>query len=232
MRITTSLAFALLAAAMALHPVAAVAAGEATKTQTFDVQSINSLILKAGVGDVRVELSTDDRLEARVTLRAQRMTGFFSSLPDVSKLEISATTRGDQLELDIDSDNVEERWELRLPAKLLSAVELMVGVGDVKIVAPAKRIEVDLGVGDLTVDVATGSIVSKVGVGDIRIKTPLANAGAVESRTGVGDVSLRGFFDGTVRNAAAGGRVNGKGRGQQPIEATAGVGDITIELTE
>lgn len=207
------------------------AASDATKTRTIETQSISSVKLKAGVGSVRIESGSGDTLEARVTLRAKRTTGIFSSLPDVGKLEISATTRGDQLELGVDEKNIQEHWVLKLPSKKLSALEIMVGVGDVKVFAPTRRIEVDLGVGDAHIDVVSGAITVKVGTGDAYIKTALANAGDIKGFTGVGSTSLKGL-EGTVKSNAVGGRVSGKGGGQQPIDATVGVGDLSIELDE
>ena len=207
------------------------AASEAAKTRTIDAQSISSIKLKAGVGSVRIESGSGDTLEARVTLRAKRTTGIFSSLPDVEKLEISATSRGDQLELGVDEKNIQEDWVLRLPNKKMSALEIMVGVGDVKVLASAKRIEVDLGVGDAHIDVVSGAITIKVGTGDAHIKTALANAGDIKGVTGVGSTSLKGL-EGTVKSNAVGGRVSGKGGGQQPIDATVGVGDLSIELDD
>jgi hypothetical protein len=206
-------------------------AGEATKVRTIEAQSISSVTLKASVGSVRVEAGGGDTIEARVVLRARRTTGIFSSLPDVEKLEISATTRGDQLELDVDAKNIQEDWVLKLPSKSMSALEIMVGVGDVKVTAPAKRIELDLGVGDAEIDVVTGAIKVSVGTGDLRIRTALSNAGEIKGTTGVGSTSLKGL-EGTVKSNAVGGRVSGQGSGQQPIDATVGVGDLSIELDE
>ena len=48
------------------------AAGETTKTRTIDAQSIKSIVLKAGVGSVRVEPGSGEKIEARVVLRASR----------------------------------------------------------------------------------------------------------------------------------------------------------------
>lgn len=203
----------------------------ATKTRTIDAQEINSVSLKASVGSVRVEPGSGDVIEIRVVLRPKRTTGVFSSLPDVEKLDISATTRGDQLELGVDANNIQEDWVLKLPRKMLSALEIGVGVGDVNITAPAKRIELDLGVGDADIDVVTGAITVKVGTGDAHIKTALRNAGEIKGTTGVGSVSLKGL-EGTVKSNVVGGRISGSGRGQQPIDVTVGVGNLSIELDE
>ena len=84
-------------------------------------------------------------------------------------------------------------------------------------------------VGDADIDVVSGAIKVNVGTGNLRIKTALANAGEIKGTTGVGSTSLKGL-EGTVKSNAVGGRVSGHGGGQQPIDATVGVGDLSIEL--
>ena len=206
-------------------------AGEVTKTRSFETRSVNSIVLKAGVGSVRVESTAGDVIEAQVSLRAKRNTGPLSSLPDVEKIDISATMRGDQLELNVDAKNIEEQWILRLPKKTLSALEVKLGVGDINLVSDARRLEVDLGVGDAVIEAPVSAVVMNIGTGNARLKTALSNAGPIEGVSGVGNISMEGL-EGTVKSRAVGGRVTGKGRGQQPIEVKIGVGDLVIELTQ
>ncbi|MBM4209300.1 MAG: DUF4097 domain-containing protein [Gammaproteobacteria bacterium] len=207
------------------------AADEVTRTRSFKAAEIASVALRSGVGEVRIEQGTGDVLEAQVTIKPKRTTGIFSALPDVKNLDMSATTRGDQLSLEVDAKNIEERWLLRLPKKMLSAVEVKLGVGDIKATASAKRIEVDVGVGDADIDIAVGAITLQVGTGDASIRTPRVNAGTIDGKTGVGGVSLKGL-DGTVKGSTVGGSVSGQGAGQQPIEARVGVGDLNIVLSD
>jgi hypothetical protein len=47
----------------------------------------------------------------------------------------------------------------------------------------------------------------------------------------VGSASLHGL-EGVVRSGGVGGKVSGTGRGQQPIEARVGVGDLEIVLKD
>jgi hypothetical protein len=205
------------------------AAEEVTRTRTLNATDVSALVVTAEVGDVRIEQGDGDAIVARVTLKAKRTTGVFSSLPDVSTLEMSVTTRGDQLRLGVDAKNIEERWLIRMPRKMISAIEVKAGVGDVSITAPARRIEVDLGVGNATIDVASGAISLQVGTGDATVRTTLANAGAIEGKTGVGAVSLSGL-DGTVNSRAVGGSASGRGRGQEPIDVAVGVGSLSLSF--
>ena len=149
----------------------------------------------------------------------------------MQKLDISATTRGDQLTLSVDSKNIEEEWIVRVPKMNLSSLEVKLGVGDARVSTPAKRVEVDVGVGDVNLDITAGAITVKLGTGNASIRTSIANAGTIDGKTGVGSVSLKGL-EGTVKGSTVGGSVTGKGRGQQPLEGRVGVGDLDIVLTE
>jgi hypothetical protein len=208
----------------------AVASESVTRTRMLAAENIASIVVEAAVGEVRIEPGESDAIEARVTLIAKRNTGI-GALPDVSTLQMSATTRGDQLRLEVDSKNIEERWVLRLPKKVFSALEAKLGVGEVKITVPARRIEVDLGVGDARVDAASGAISVRVGTGNAEIRTTRENVGTVEGTTGVGGLTVTGV-DGTVDRHWVGGSIAGKGRGREPIEVTVGVGDLTVTLTD
>jgi hypothetical protein len=199
----STLAVALLVISTALP---AVASESVTRTRMLAAENIASIVVEAAVGEVRIEPGESDAIEARVTLIAKRNTGI-GALPDVSTLQMSATTRGDQLRLEVDSKNIEERW------------------------VPARRIEVDLGVGDARVDAASGAISVRVGTGNAEIRTTRENVGTVEGTTGVGGLTVTGV-DGTVDRHWVGGSIAGKGRGREPIEVTVGVGDLTVTLTD
>lgn len=215
----------------ASSPSLASAPEEVVRTQRFPAADLGSVLIKAGFGGVTVEAGGGDQLEVEVALRPRRTTGLFSPLPDAEQLKLGSKVRGDQLILGVDAKNVEEKWRVRLPARLLSAVEVKLGVGDVRIEAPARRFEVDVGVGDVGLKVPGGAISLRVGTGDARIESKLADAGSIFGKTGVGSASLHGL-EGVVRSGGVGGKVNGTGRGQQPIEARVGVGDLEIVLKE
>lgn len=204
---------------------------EVVRAQRFPAADLGSLLIKAGLGGVTIEAGDGDQLEVEVSLRPRRTTGLFSPLPDAEQLKLGSKVRGDQLILGVDAKNVEEKWRVRLPARLLSAVEIKLGVGDVRIEAPARRFEVDVGVGDVGLKVPGGAISLRVGTGDARIEAKLGDAGAIFGKTGVGSATLHGL-EGVVRSGGVGGKVTGSGRGQQPIEARVGVGDLDIVLKD
>jgi hypothetical protein len=221
----------LLAALLALAPAIAPAADSVTRTRMLATDPVASIVVEAGVGEVRIEQGEGNAIDVRVTITPKRTTGPVGKLPDVSKLEMSATMRGDQLRLEVDSKNIEERWVLRLPKKVFSAIEVKLGVGEVSVTTNARRVEVDLGVGELTVEAPSGAITVNLGTGDADIRSTRANAGTVEGTTGVGGLTVTGV-DGTVERHMVGGSIKGKGKGREPIEASVGVGELKVTLTE
>jgi len=227
-----SLSRLLLAATLlALAPVIAPAADSVTRTRMLATDPVASIVVEAAVGAVRIEQGEGNAIEVRVTITPKRTTGPVGKLPDVSKLEMSATMRGDQLRLEVDSKNIEERWVLRLPKKVFSAIEVKLGVGEVSITTSARRVEVDLGVGELKVEAPAGAIAVNLGTGDADIRSTRANAGTVEGTTGVGGLTVTGV-DGTVERHMVGGSIKGKGKGREPIEVKVGVGELKVTLAE
>ena len=221
----------LLAALLALAPAIAPAADSVTRTRMLATDPVASIVVEAGVGEVRIEQGEGNAIDVRVTITPKRTTGPVGKLPDVSKLEMSATMRGDQLRLEVDSKNIEERWVLRLPTKVFSAIEVNLGVGNASVTTNARRVEVDLGVGEATITAPAGAIAVNVGTGDADIRSTRANAGTVEGTTGVGGLTVTGV-DGTVERHMVGGSIKGKGKGREPIEVKVGVGDLQVTLVE
>jgi hypothetical protein len=221
----------LLAALLALAPAIAPAADSVTRTRMLATDPVASIVVEAGVGEVRIEQGEGNAIDVRVTITPKRTTGPVGKLPDVSKLEMSATMRGDQLRLEVDSKNIEERWVLRLPTKVFSAIEVNLGVGNASVTTNARRVEVDLGVGEATVTAPAGAIAVNVGTGDADIRSTRANAGTVEGTTGVGGLTVTGV-DGTVERHMVGGSIKGKGKGREPIEVQVGVGELKVTLAE
>ncbi|MFZ9745320.1 MAG: hypothetical protein ACO3G4_01655 [Opitutaceae bacterium] len=207
------------------------AAEEVVRTASFPAADLSSVLLKAGVGGVTVEAGGGDQLVVELTLRPRRTTGLFSRLPEVEQLKLASKVRGDQLILSVESKNIDEKWRVRLPARRLSAVEIKLGVGDVRIEASARRFEVDVGVGDVSLKAPGAAVDLRLGSGDARIEAKLSETGAVFGKTGVGSASLQGI-EGVVRSGGVGGKFSGTGRGQQPIEARVGVGDLEIVLKD
>lgn len=229
MSLTAKSALAALVTVMITASPLTLASPASTKTKTFEAKSIHTIVLMADVGTVRVEPSPADVIEVRVTLRPKRNTGF-STLPDVNIINMTATVSGGRLTLDVKEKNVEESWVLRLPRKMLSALELRVGIGEVSVTNHAQQLQLDLGVGDATVLAPIGAVNVSVGTGNVLVKTSLNNAGAVDGAAGVGHVSLKGL-NVSMKSHMIGGKVSGKGRGHHPIQVKVGVGDAKIEIT-
>ena len=99
---TTLSRITLVSALLALLPTVAPAADKVTRTRMLASDGINAILIQARVGSVRLEPGEGNAIEAKVTLEAKRNSDPVSDLPDVTKVQMSATTRGDQLRLGVD----------------------------------------------------------------------------------------------------------------------------------
>ena len=91
---TTLSRITLVSALLALLPAVAPAADKVTRTRMLASDGINAILIQARVGSVRPEPGEGNAIEAKVTLEAKRNSDPVSDLPDVTKVQMSATTRG------------------------------------------------------------------------------------------------------------------------------------------
>jgi len=211
------------------------AAETRTMTGSADAAGLVRVSLDAGVGDVEVVAVEGDTVSWEVVLKPRR-GGFFSSSrrgeEEVRDARLDAEVRGDELRLEIDSPSrdqrFEERWTVRLPARLAFALDL--GVGDVRIRGLAGGVNIDAGVGDVTVASTAGRIKINVGVGDIDVSAPAQSYGGVEASAGVGGASVNVQGGSNERGSFLGGSASWRGDGPDHISIEVGVGDATVDL--
>ena len=82
-------------------------------------------------------------------------------------------TSGSRVYLAITEDDIEQDWRVKLPASL--ALELEMGVGDIKLDNFANHLDLELG------------------VGAVRVETSNVDFESIHASAGVGDASIRGF---------------------------------------
>jgi hypothetical protein len=197
-----------------------------TRQHSLEWGSTERLNIANGVGEIDIQLGEGDRIEVQVQIRGDR--GWFGSRRDVSDIDIEIERRGDELRLALEEEKLSANWQIILPKRLLSELEINLGVGDLTIEALTSQLEIDLGVGEVDAQVPDSIIDIDVGVGDIEIVTHQANAGAVRASVGVGRVTIVGEgVDSSGRGVV---RISAAGKGDKEIVAAAGVGDIDIRL--
>ncbi len=217
-----------LAAAMA-------AAGSRTLTASVGADAVDLLTVESGVGNVELLATEGGTVDVEVVLEPRR-GGLFSSMKraenEVQSARLETTVEGRTLEIQVRSESddrrFEERWRIRLPARL--AVQLDVGVGDVIVEGVSGGVRLDSGVGDVRLTVPGGDIEVDSGVGDVDVRSFAAAYGRIEGSGGVGDAELR--IDGRRigEDGFVGSSLEWRGEGPSRIEVDTGVGDITIRL--
>lgn len=206
-----------------------------TLTDTMSAEGIDLISIEAGVGSLDIEAGSDDDISIEIVLKPRR-GGFFSSMKraqeEVDAARIESEVVGGKLYLEVYSESgdrrFEERWALRVPARLAAEAEL--GVGDISVIDIEGGVEIDVGVGEVEVEVASGDIVVELGVGDVEVIAPAASYGHVEVAAGVGDADIRVDGENVVDGGFVGHSGSWTGTGEFQIEVEVGVGDVEVEL--
>jgi len=187
----------------------ALAASSKRMTHSIEAASFTQVQLEMSVGEMDIEVYDGDTIELDIELIAERRW-FSLRRNDVDDIKLDRRERGDSLYLGIDNDDLEQTWHVRLPAHL--AVELEVGIGDIRIDDFSNSLTVDLGVGALEVNLAS------------------TDYAEIAATAGVGDAVIRGFGPGTdnERSLLVGADAWYAGEGRYMIEIEVGVGDARI----
>lgn len=217
-------------------PIAAFAAeGERQFELSVPAEELARVVLEAQVGEVNiaaadvtaveivVRLSTDDPADEGIAERLE-------------KAKLVHEVDGDELSVKLEynrsmlSDNdLEEHWEVRMPAAL--ALETDLNIGAVGIDGIAGGVNVDLNIGDAEIDVPGGDIEADVNIGAIRIRTATRSPGSVELGTTIGDTSLE--IDGKSAGKVSGwlgAKTVHEGDGEDDIEASVNIGEVSVRI--
>jgi hypothetical protein len=128
-----------------------------------------------------------------------------------------------------EGDDIEETWEVALPAHL--AGRFSMNVGSMEITGIAGGVDATVNVGELEIDVPGGDIEAQVNVGEIDIYSESDSIGDIEVDTDVGGARLtvdgrridgdRGWVGETIRR---------RGDGDDDIDASSNVGDVSVRV--
>ncbi len=211
------------------------AATERTLGHTVSAAGVERVAIEAGVGDIRVLAVAGETVDISVVLTPRR-GGVFSSMRqaerDVEQSELRSDISNGQLALEVaaDSDDprFEERWTVRIPARI--GVELQLGVGDIAVTGLAGSVDVEVGVGDVTVEDAAGDVFANAGVGEVTVSGSADSYGSVSVSGGVGDVGLTVRGTHVDSQGVVGRSATWSGPGPARIDVEVGVGDASITL--
>ncbi|MCZ6911766.1 MAG: hypothetical protein O7F72_03070 [Proteobacteria bacterium] len=204
----------------------------------FSAKGVDAISINAGVGTV--ELSASDGDEISVLVSVEPDDGWFGGGPDREDLEKitlqSASKKGKlSLKLDfprgIDQDDIEEHWEIEVPARLQAKVRI--SVGRISIDGIAGGVDAHAGVGQITVDVPGGDVRAHASVGDVRVRSATKAAGDIEMDADVGHVSLKlnGKNIEVKRGWGPGASLELEGSGADEFSVTADVGNAELVIS-
>lgn len=178
--------------------------------KTLDADDLDSLRIEFSVGEVELEIWDGDSIELDIELKAER--SWLSWRPrKVEDIELEVRTSGGELFLGIDENKLQQQWVLKVPAKL--ALDIEIGVGEIRIDGLDNNLSLELGVGEIEVIAATD------------------NFDHIDAAVGVGEATLRGFGSGTENERSfVSADAHFEGRGEYYIEVELGVGEAMVKL--
>lgn len=193
--------------------------------------------IEANVGSVNITGADRDNIELKLKIEPDD-DGWGSSSERVMEIireaELDENVSGDTLVLDLRTrargdDDIEEHWELQVPADMMGIVELNVGEANIKGIGGG--VEAEVNVGELTIDVLRGDIEAEVNVGDLEIRSASDSPGDFDLEVNVGDVDLD--IDGKgvgMERGWLGGGIEHDAGGDDDVTAQVNVGDLRVDI--
>ena len=136
----------------------------------IDASTLESVEILIPVVQMRIEVYDGNAVELEIDVRSKPRMWIFGR-QSVDDIELEIDRDGNELILGIDEKNLEQTWRVRIPRNL--AINMNIGVGEVKLNQFANDLDVDLGVGEVSVlvdDLEYRSINLSVGVGETTIR--------------------------------------------------------------
>ncbi len=206
-------------------------------SETFSAKGVEVVSINAGVGSVELIAGKGDKITVLVSVEPD--DDWFGDGPDredMEKITLENTARKGKISLQLDfprgmdEDDVEEHWEVEVPASLQAKVRI--GVGRISIEGIAGGVNAHAGVGEIKVDVPDGDVNAHVSVGDVRVKSATKSVGDIEMDADVGHVSLKvhGENHEAKRGWGPGASLDLDGSGSDEFDISADVGNAGLVI--
>ena len=187
---------------------AAMADSSKTISYSVDASRLESVEFEISVAEVEIEVYDGNEIQLEIELKSQRRW-FSLRRHNIEDIELKIRNNGSNVYLGLDEPNIDQHWRVLLPAKL--------------------AVEMDLGVGDIRIEEFSNSLEMEVGVGAVRVEVNDTEYREIHLSAGVGDASIRGF-DGRSDNERS--FISAEsfyhGTGELNIDIEVGVGDIQV----
>ena len=176
--------------------------------QTVDARMLTSVRLEISVGELEIETYDGEEIQLEIDLEAKR-SWLSWRRRDIEDVELEVRESCSHVYLTIDERDIEQHWRIRMPAKL--------------------ALEIDVGVGEIRIDDFSNNLEMEVGVGSVRIEVADTDYGSIHVEAGVGDAAIRGFSGSSdnERNFVSAAAYY-HGEGDKKIEIDVGVGDVVV----
>ncbi|HEX7048029.1 MAG TPA: hypothetical protein VF275_10725 [Gammaproteobacteria bacterium] len=227
----------LMLAAMLL-PLTAVAADSRDFSLDVPADDIQRVELDGNVGEIDIRAADIDAIEVRVRLEPGDDDWFDADTLEkrLADAELQHEIDGDTLQLSLDYEDgfgddadLEEHWEVRVPARMALNVEL--NVGRTGIEGTAGGVEAQVNVGELDIDVKGGDIDAEVNVGEVDIRSTTESPGEFDLESNIGDARLSIDGDNAGRNEGwLGMSVRHDAGGEDDVRARANVGEVRVDI--
>jgi len=204
---------------------------------SFSADGIDVISINAGVGSVKLIAGDGDEITVLVSVEPD--DGWFGGpdREDLEKITLKSASKKGKLSLGLDfprgldEDDIEEHWEIEIPARLQAKVRI--GVGRISIEGVAGGVNAHAGVGDVRIDVPGGDVRAHASVGNVRVKSATKSAGNIEMDADVGNVSLK--LDGknyqAERGWGPGASLELEGSGTDEFDVSADVGNAQLTIS-
>jgi hypothetical protein len=204
---------------------------------TFSAKGVEVVSISAGVGSVELIAGKGDKITVLVSVEPD--DDWFGSGPDrddMEKITLDSATRNGRISLQLefprgmDEDDIEEHWEVEVPANL--EAKIRIGVGRISVEGIAGGVNAHAGVGEVKIDVPGGDVNAHASVGDVRVKSATKSHGDIELDADVGHVSLKvnGKRYEAKRGWGPGASLDLDGSGSDEFEVSADVGNAELVI--
>lgn len=175
--------------------------------QSIKLTAESTVHFEVPVGSLDIETYNGDTLELDIEVK-EADSDWFSSA-DLEDVELTIDQRDNAVLLEIDMEDVVQKWSVRIPKNI--------------------HLDIDLGVGEVEIDDFERTATIDVGVGEVDIDLENDNYRLIDLETGVGDVDLRGFNNIDRERNLVNESIRWRGKGEYDLEIEVGVGEINVQ---
>lgn len=235
---------AVIALLFTLLPLAGQAAVKRTLQAVTPTADVTHVSINAGVGQLKVTPSTDDKIHVQVQLeqKSQNFLWFFHWMSNSTTKEIQQVTlQQQQNQGDIayslkypdhlDESDIKQNWEVQVPAAL--AIKIQMGVGQLDLTGVAGGVDASLNVGEVSLNIPGGPIHVKVNVGQINATSASTRPGNIKLGTSIGDAHV--YMPGNINHEdvhhnGLGRAIEVAGKGPDKMDLEVNIGEVTLHI--